>query len=162
MSLTVFLDDNFLRVGIVRWFRDARLWIDYAREPAMRSLPYAVAWARQLLVDMSSGNKLNSYLIYLPTPVKTPQINIPIGLKIGGRKVQLVASGKGSGRLLGLGIQVGNKDKQFMRMDFHVPSPFHGNPSGTGMLAKGNDELAAWEDTPFHFHVLQYNGQSNK
>jgi len=127
-----------------------------------QSLPYAITWAPQLLVDMNSGNNLNSYLIYLPTPVKTPQVNIPTGLEIGGRKVQLVAGGEGSGRLLGLGIQVGNKDKQFMRMDFHKPWPTHGNPAGTGMLPKANDELTAWVDKPFHFHVLQYNGQSNR
>lgn len=127
-----------------------------------KSLPYALAWAPPLLADMNTGKSLNSYLIYLPTPIKTPQVNIPTGLQIGGRKVQLVAGGKGSGRLLGVGIQVGTKDKQFMRMDFHVPSPFHGNPAGTGMQAKGNDELAAWVEQPFHFHVLQYNGQSNQ
>jgi len=49
-----------------------------------------------------------------------------------------------------------------MRTDFHVPSPFHGNPSGTGVLPKGDDATAAWEDKPFHFHVLQYNGKSNQ
>ncbi len=64
--------------------------------------------------------------------------------------------------MIGVGIQVGNKDKHFMRMDFHLPSPFHCHPSGTGMLPTGDDELAAWEDTPFHFHVLQYNGESNQ
>ena len=91
-----------------------------------------------------------------------PEANIPTGLKVGKHKVQLVAGGKGSGRMMGIGVRMGNKNKQFMRMDFHAFSPFHGNKGGTGARPKPADELDVWADPPFHFHVLQYNGTSNK
>jgi hypothetical protein len=87
--------------------------------------------------------------------------NLPTGINIRGLKVELVAGGK-STRLIGLGLQVGTKDKQFMRMDIGGAHPKHGNPAGTGAKAKPNDELDVWDDFPFHFHVMQYDGDSNK
>lgn len=76
-------------------------------------------------------------------------------------KVEFVAREK-STRLTGLGFQVGTKDKQFMRMDTRGTHPNHGNLDGTGVKAKAKDELAVWDDSPVHFHVMKYDGDSNK
>jgi hypothetical protein len=119
-------------------------------------------WTPGLLADITTGKKLNAILIYFPTPLKTPKVvNIPTGINIRGLKVELVAGGR-STRLIGLGLQVGTKDKQFMRMDIGGAHPKHGNLAGTGAMPIANDELAVWDDLPFHFHVMQYAGESNK
>jgi RHS repeat-associated protein len=116
------------------------------------ALPWAAAdWAPKLFASYESGKKISAYLIYLPNPIAIGiSIPIPTGIKISGIPLELRAGGTHGGSLLGVGLKVGS-DRQFFRMDAYLLPAGHGGSAG---LKAG--ELDAWNDWPFHYHVMEY------
>jgi RHS repeat-associated protein len=116
-----------------------------------RSFPI---WSRYLL---QHGKNLKGFVIWLPNPGGLPQIRIPAGT-YGKYSLTLVAGGMSkSGTVVGVGLRMpgipGATDlQQIWRMDFHsVHWP-------RGVNNTKPSEIAAWEDKPFHYHVM-YPGQ---
>jgi hypothetical protein len=116
-----------------------------------RSFP---TWSRYLL---QHGKNLKGFVIWLPNPGGLPQIRIPAGT-YGKYSLTLVAGGMSkSGTVVGVGLRMpgipGATDlQQIWRMDFHPPH----FPKGANNTKAS--EIAAWEDKPFHYHVM-YPGQ---
>lgn len=81
--------------------------------------------------------------------------SIPTGLSISGKKVKLIAGGKQSTRLLGVGLELG-QNHQFFRMDLGLVAKGHGGGYRGGLPSTKSNELAVWNDAPFHFHVMKY------
>ena len=82
-------------------------------------------------------------------------------VKIDGIPIELVFGGKGAGRIVGMGVRT-SQANQLFRVDFGLFNPNHGhgkNPTGDiipnskGAMRKSN-EIAAWNDSIFHYHVL--------
>jgi RHS repeat-associated protein len=116
-----------------------------------------VPWSKWL--GSPYGKHLKGLLLYLPNPGFLPLSEpIPTGLKLGKLPVLLQLGGKTKKTsLIGVGVlapKVPHADKrqQIWRMDYHRMYDQHG---GSGKNMANPNEIAVWEDNPFHYHVMK-------
>jgi RHS repeat-associated protein len=115
-------------------------------------------WSQGLFRSMvQKGIRVSNFLIYMPTPLPTPMVEIKTGLNIRGIGVKLIFGGPGT-QVMGGGVETSNgQNHQLFRMDIGSLDLGHGNPGGLGSIAKKKaSEIDIWEDPPFHYHVLRY------
>ncbi|MCC7386416.1 MAG: PKD domain-containing protein [Deltaproteobacteria bacterium] len=109
----------------------------------------SLPWTQYLAIK-KRGN-VSAFLVYLPNPGLLPQIKIATPLKIGRRKVKLVAGGtRTAGHITGVGLEVladPPGEHQVWRMDYH---PWHGSAAAGGV-----GTIGVWREGPYHFHVLK-------
>jgi RHS repeat-associated protein len=121
-----------------------------------RNLPFitghaAGPWSAWLGLNVKNVKGL---IVSLPNPGLSAQIPIPTGLRVGKLPVLLLAGGKTRAfSLLGIGLHAPgmkgvDKYQQVWRMDFHPMHSTHTSP-------REGDEIAVWQDQPFHYHVLE-------
>lgn len=86
---------------------------------------------------------------FISTPISS---KIPTSVKINGVPLKIVVGSKKIGMLTGIGVHMGS-ERQLFRMDWHTWRSSHGNKSGLGV---GGNELAAWPEGNFHYHVNKW------
>jgi RHS repeat-associated protein len=108
-------------------------------------------WSRSLLKALQRGDRIESFLIYLPTPgPNIPQRPIPTGIVWKKMRVELMFGGPSGtqGRITGAGFRMNKTPHihQLWRMD-----------AGSKHRSAKPHEVAIIDDPPhFHYHVLRW------